>query len=528
MKRSTAILVVVTVAAACSSSAVVKKMGSTGTGGGGGAGTSTGTGSGAPDASACGGQTCMSDELCCAGVCVETAACSFALTSVTPASAYQSGGDWLKLQGAGFAKGMRVFVVNTDGRGDGRAPMRVVDAGTATVRAPPGPVGVHDVRVELGAAKATLRGALQYGAGGLMPPWEHVSMSTVRGEWPALAVLEDGRVLIAGGVTTPDQPSTGLGTVELFSRDAQGNGQAMLSQSTMSTVRWRAAAVPLLDGTVLVVGGACWPDGSGLTGDATAADLFDPTTGAITKTPQPLNKPRCDARAVLLPDGRVFVTSANDPTAEIYDPDAQSFSLVTPSSPHPDGLVVRLRDGRVLLAAGLVGSAPTAAAEVFDPDADTFASTGALAVGRYFGAASTLPDGRVLALGGAQGNTGSWTPLDSIELFDPAVGTWSLAPYKLSVPRYGLAGTLVRDGTVLAIAGYTTPNDCSKVSATVDVVDAVQGTVTDFGSALPEANAELNATTTLDGSIVVVGGGACGQSFAQPYIDFLAGEPVPK
>ena len=525
--RSAAVVAGMVWAAACSSSGGMHAAGTGGSTSTSSAGGTT-TGGGAPDAGGCGGTTCMPDEQCCAGVCVVTQACTFALTSVTPGTAYQSGGDWLTLKGAGFAKGMRVWVADTDGQGDGRAPVLVVDPGTATVRAPPGPVGVHDVRIEMGATQATLRGALTYASGGLLPPWVHVSMSKVRGEWPALAVLRDGRVLIAGGATTPDDPSTSLDTVELFSRDMQGTGQAMLASSTMSTVRWRAAAVTLLDGTVLVVGGACWPDGTGLTGDATAADIFDPTTGMFAKTTQPLNKARCDARAVLLPDGRAFITSANDASAEIYDPGAQTFSVVMPGGPHPDGFLVRLRDGRVLLAAGLVGSTPTAAAEIFDPDTGMFAATGSLATARYFGGASTLPDGRVLVLGGAQGNTGNWMPLDSIEIFDPMAGAFATAPFKLSVARYGLAATLVRDGTVLAIAGYTTPNDCSKVTASVDVVDTVMGKVADFGSALPEANAELNATTTLDGSVVVVGGGACNQSFAQPYIDFLAGQPVPK
>jgi hypothetical protein len=121
-------------------------------------------------------------------------------------------------------------------------------------------------------------------------------------------------------------------------------------------------------------------------------------------------------------------------------------------------------------------------------------------------------------------------PLDSNELYDPSAaggkGAFGVAPFKLTAPRSALAGALVRNGTVLAIAGYTKPGDCNAVTASVDVVDVGNGLVKDFGSPLPEPNAELNAVTMLDGSVVVVGGGACNQPFAQPYIDFLPGRPA--
>src|SRR5689334_18884274 len=46
---------------------------------------------------------CGAGALCCSQACVETKACSFAVTKVEPLNGMQSGGEWLTLTGAGFA-----------------------------------------------------------------------------------------------------------------------------------------------------------------------------------------------------------------------------------------------------------------------------------------------------------------------------------------------------------------------------------------------------------------------------------------
>ena len=60
---------------------------------------------------------------------------------------------------------------------------------------------------------------------------------------------------------------------------------------------------------------------------------------------------------------------------------------------------------------------------------------------------------------------------------------------------------------------------------TVDQVDPVKGTVSRFGT-LPHANTEWTAVTLQDGSVLGVGGGACGTPTALPSLDFLPGKPI--
>ena len=62
--------------------------------------------------------------------------------------------------------------------------------------------------------------------------------------------------------------------------------------------------------------------------------------------------------------------------------------------------------------------------------------------------------------------------------------------------------------------------------SSVETIDSAAGTVTAF-PALPNTNTEWTAVTLLDGSVLGVGGGACGTTMALPDIDFLAGTPVP-
>jgi hypothetical protein len=416
------------------------------------------------------------------------------------------------VRGAGFDAGMRVFF------GDGRAPVLFIDGGHALAQLPPGPLGSTNVRVTVGTASATVHGAFSYVSGGLDPPWQQKPLQVVRGEDPAVAVMQDGRVLIAGGTTVPDSIKDALDTAEVYSREADAVAPAA---NAMSTPRWQDAAVTLLDGRVLVVGGACFYDLSMCNGDGTLADLFDPTTNRFSPT-GPLTMPRSYTRAVLLPDGRVLVASANDPSVDVYDPASGTFKRIAHSQPHIFGLLVRLRDGRALLMGGDGG---VKAAEVFDPDSNTFNSVGPLKQARSMATAHTLPDGRVLVIGGADQSAGGvHLPLDTMEAFDPRSGTFTTLPYRLRVTRAWQASALVRDGTVLVMGGYTVDGRCDSLTDAVDQVDPVAGMVMPFPNLLNK-NTEWNATTLLDGSVLGVGGGACGTNMALPDLDFLSGGP---
>jgi len=326
-------------------------------------------------------------------------------------------------------------------------------------------------------------------------------------------------VLIAGGTTVPDSAADALDTAEIYTRSTDVVTPAV---GKMSTRRWQNSAVTLLDGRVLVVGGPEYLEGADTT--ATLADLFDPMTTTFTPSAGMLTVPRVYTRAVLLVDGRVLVTSGNDPSIEIFDPETNTFALVPHMPKHTFGFVVRLRDGRVLLGGGDGG---VKNAELFDPETNTFSPAGSSMMrGRSMLTAHTLPSGLVAIIGGASSNAGAIAdPQSSVELFDPATNTFTDASYALATPRTWHASALVRDGTILVMGGYTEHGSCASSVASVEQIDPTVGTVKTFPT-LPNTNTEWTAVTLQDGSVLGVGGGACGTSMALPDIDFLAGAPI--
>lgn len=459
----------------------------------------------------CGG-LCSIGQLCCEEVCVEAASCDFAVIGADPSVGWHNGGNYVTLKGSGFTAGMKVFI------GDARAPVLVKSATAARIQLPPGPLGKQDIRIELGADQATLPRGILYQSGGLNNQWEQKPLMKVRGENPGVTTLQDGRVLVAGGVEVPDQPKTALNTAELYHHNLNMVSPA---KNTMSTVRWQNAVVTLLDGRALVMGGACWPSENDCTGDLASADLFDPTTDTFKPTHKPLNKKRVYVRAVLLVDGRVLLSSANDPSLEVFDPATDEFTLLPHPMPHDLGFMVRLRDGRVLLGGGDGGNTK---ADLFDPDTLKASPTaGKMQVGRAVLTAHTLPDGRVLLIGGTDKSAMAIsTSQKSLEIFDPNTNSFSPLGYSLTTARSWHASALVRDGTVLVMGGYSL--DGCAATEKVEQIDPVAGKVLSFSS-LKKPNTEFNAVTLLDGSVLAVGGGACLDDLAKPDLDFLSGGP---
>jgi hypothetical protein len=446
--------------------------------------------------------------LCCDHVCVEADSCSFVVTDVSPAKGWLTGGDWLQLGGAGFARGMRVFV------GEGRAPVRVVDSGHATIQTPPGPVGVCDVRIELSGERATLPGAFSYETLSLVPQWKTVNMAHARGRTPSLAVTQDGRVLVAGGTPTPGGFGEALTSAELFVPPPTEAFQPVGNE--MSVGRCWATSVTLLTGKVLLVGG-CWNSYSGgVVSDQ--ADLFDPETNLFTPTRSPMNVARGGMTlAALLVDGRALVASGNDSTVEIYDPDTDSFELLSSAYYlHDGGFLVRLRDGRVLFGGGgmncscsVLPCSSSPNVEVFDSDTETFSIVGAMTTARMWTTAVALPDGRAIVLGGCP----MCNPIEftaAIDVFDPVANTFGRAPYSLHDAAGGLyAAVLVRDGTVLSFLGGTD---------VVDQIDPASETVSSSFAPTPTTMSERSAIRLLDGSVLLAGGMS---SVCSDFIEYL-------
>jgi hypothetical protein len=343
------------------------------------------------------------------------------------------------------------------------------------------------------------------------------SMSVARiGQTATL--LQDGRVLIAGGLTDGVSAELYDPKTDSFSPTAP-----------MSVARASHTATLLADGRVLIAGGNGDTDSGLMT-----AELYDPKTGRFTRTgfgpgenhnatPRPnwtcppggncgtvFLAMRDGHTATLLADGRVLIAGGGglvDPLASalLYDPATGQFtatgSMGTPRSGHTATL---LSDGRVLVIGGVGAGGNLTSAELYDPATGTFSATGPTTVGRTNAfTASLLEDGRVLVAGGprAGADPNNWSADASAELYDPATGTFSPTG-SMTAGRVSHTATVMSDGRVLIVGG---DGETGAALSSFEIYDPSTGTFS-LGGPMVVAREGHTATLLSDGRILVAGG----------------------
>jgi hypothetical protein len=290
--------------------------------------------------------------------------------------------------------------------------------------------------------------------------------------------LKDGRIVVVGG---QDNLGNVLDTAELYDPAAH---KFVAVANTMSDRRMFHTATLLLNGKVLVVGGA-----TNMSGDTTSsADIYDPASNSFTPTTFPMDHQRAAHTATLFTSGplagRVLIAGGvggssfffKDSSAEIYDPAAQIFTLLSSFMNEPRALhtATLLDDGSVLLAGGFNGSVAVSggvlsgasglisnSAETFDPNTgdfaclagfntDTLRCNQSMSVARAGHSATLLATGpkphRVLVAGGigAVDPAAHGVELSSAELFNPAAGGSFVATGAMSTARALHTATLLR------------------------------------------------------------------------------------
>lgn len=286
--------------------------------------------------------------------------------------------------------------------------------------------------------------------------------------WHAAAAIAGG-VLIAGGLDLGDASradvSRGKATAVGDTSDASivgiDNRGSASSVGSMMFARQNFTMTPLLDGTVLVFGGAG-------RGAETTAEIFDPRTRRFARTGDILVK-RFGCPATIMTDGRVLLTggtSADEATynariadAEMYDPLARTFtktgSMKRSRWGHTSTL---LPDGRVLIAGGInEEEGITASAELYDPKNGMFREIPPMRLPRSGHAAVLLADGRVLIMGGASHIGRSDMILRSAEVFDTSLEKF-VETEPMRTAREDHSATLLKTGEVLVVGGWTGGN----------------------------------------------------------------------
>ena len=258
-------------------------------------------------------------------------------------------------------------------------------------------------------------------------------------------LMADGRVLIAGGLngTIP----VGWDELPLSSAEVFDPATGMWSATaSMSSVRYHFAMALLPDGRVLVAGGMI--DGGPR---LASSEVYDPVSGTWTPTGS-LNFPRSGPSTTLLANGKVLVAGGFNGTdmrtAELYDPVSGAWEVTGSMNKERVGHTATLLGNGVVLVAG--GVVDPGGAELYDPVAGTWSRTGSLHHYCFSHTATLLTDGRVLVTGGTRNGA---TALFASEIYDPAAGAWSKTESLISA-RYDHTATLVAGGAVLVVGGY--------------------------------------------------------------------------
>ena len=288
-----------------------------------------------------------------------------------------------------------------------------------------------------------------------------------------LASLADGRLLIAGGADWYNEPGVeaegapvpigvpeaeGLRSTRLFDPVTETFSQA----GHMKFHRWYPSLVTLADGKVLVAGGATKRVKSTQGSHVRRTETFDPATNAWTEnytsmaseTSLPLSP-----RMHLMPNGKILYTGAGQSWApfgaaadqalfsmlQFFDPEKSTWETVAPHlAGTRDGAASVLLPleppydrGTVLTFGGTLGGPPGGEAGVPLSTLTHVNRNGTvreeltrftMLEGRWFPSAVGLPDGTVLAVGGATNSDttvpGTALAVRSAELYDPRTESW--------------------------------------------------------------------------------------------------------
>src|SRR5215475_12680890 len=119
-------------------------------------------------------------------------------------------------------------------------------------------------------------------------------------------LLQDGRVLIAGGDSTP--------SAEIYDPDSG----TFAETGDMASVRYNHSAILLRDGRVLIVGGCKWEPPCRV-----SAELYNPDTGQFSATGNmSVAQDVGNAVSVLLRNGKALIFG--DLTTELFDPASET------------------------------------------------------------------------------------------------------------------------------------------------------------------------------------------------------------
>ncbi len=281
--------------------------------------------------------------------------------------------------------------------------------------------------------------------------------------------LPNGDYLLTGGVDGNNNPQA---TAEIYNAKTD----LFVKTAPLAATLMFHTATLMPDGRVFVMGGNTINSLQNIvqmiTSARTDTEFYDPKTGKWSPGPH-MKNPRSGHKVIALKDGRLLVVggvggkkilSAVVPviwdTAEVYEPKTNQFKLVgNLAVAHALPGLTLLDDGRVLaVGGGCLIQLPnnlgviTNVAELFDPKTNTWSSAGKMKTPRMLFEAYNIGNGRILHIGGADGNFTNPVAVATTEIYNVKTNTWSAGP-KLAGPRAAFSSYVNKTGQIHILGG---------------------------------------------------------------------------
>ncbi|MFZ0323026.1 MAG: hypothetical protein WAN48_02720 [Actinomycetes bacterium] len=312
--------------------------------------------------------------------------------------------------------------------------------------------------------------------------------------------LHDGRVLVAGGETGSDGPECKQ-SADIYTPGTNSWSKA----APMHRQRCQAQVAVLRDGRVLVAGGYGYV--SGFQQVRRTVELYDPAANSWSWG-TPMRSRRADGITETLPRGRVLVAGGHNrrsrlTSAEVYLPRAERWRRTDPMAvPRFAGSSARLQNGDVLALGGRVDRATGKRnAERYAVRRHEWRPAGRVRAAMH-PVLFTLPGGHVLSISrGSVDRATLVVPSRLVSEYTPVRNTWRpVAP--LPSPRAGIAVVSLK-GLPLVLGGQGPRRRASTATGfrwSIRNGDWLRWTT------MPEALTNVGAVRLLDGSILVAGG----------------------
>jgi predicted nucleic acid-binding Zn-ribbon protein len=326
----------------------------------------------------------------------------------------------------------------------------------------------------------------------------------------AATILPDGRVLITGGELGVS-PGGRLASAEIFDPATQ----TFTVTGSMTTGRRGHRATLLADGTVLITGGLL----SNST-FAASTEIYHPQSGTFT-TNVPMYMGRFNHQAIRLHDGRVLIpggaSGTNSRTAEVYDPTPE-LRLVDPASlfdtiEYLTNLTASLQfelgtasntiTGLTITNSNLQSQLAYANQTIAEIQPNPFRLLPDTLPPRPRIHTFTLPDGRVLMLGGV---TIDVAATRSVGVFNPQTEVMTTAG-GINEPRAGHTANLLPNGQILVAGGSirTLPSLVTVVTNTTEIYSLSTSNSVP-GPSMAFARIAAGSVNLADGRILVFAG----------------------